>query len=47
MTVQQLEMLLLLRSIEMKAITIDRAVSELKDDIAALRRRMTEEIQNT
>jgi hypothetical protein len=31
----------------MKAIKIDRAVEEMKDDIAALRRRMTYEIQNT
>ena len=41
MTIPQVEMLLLLKSIEMKAIKIDRAVSELKDDIVALRRRMT------
>ena len=40
MTIPQIEMLLLLKSIEMKAITIDRAVSELKDDIAALRRKI-------
>ncbi len=40
MTVQQMEMLLLLRAIEMKAIKIDLAVSDLKDDIVALRRKI-------
>ena len=40
MTVQQVEMLLLLRSIETKTVAIDRAVSELKDDIVALRRKI-------
>jgi ATP-dependent Clp protease ATP-binding subunit ClpC len=41
MTVQQIEMLLLLKSIETKTMAIDRAVNELKQDIAALRRCMT------
>jgi ATP-dependent Clp protease ATP-binding subunit ClpC len=38
LTIQQAEMLFLLKSIETKTVAIDRAVSELKDDIAALRR---------
>ncbi len=38
MTIQQIEMLFLLKSIEMKAIKIDLAVGELRDDVAALRR---------
>jgi ATP-dependent Clp protease ATP-binding subunit ClpC len=41
MTVQQIEMLFLLKSIETKAVAIDRAVDELKQDIAALRRCIT------
>jgi ATP-dependent Clp protease ATP-binding subunit ClpC len=41
MTVQQIEMLFLLKSIETKAGAIDRAVDELKQDIAALRRCIT------
>jgi ATP-dependent Clp protease ATP-binding subunit ClpC len=41
MTIQQIEMLLLLKSIENKTVAIDRAVNELKKDIAALRRCMT------
>jgi ATP-dependent Clp protease ATP-binding subunit ClpC len=41
MTVQQIEMLLLLKSIETKTVAIDRAVDELKKDIAALRRCLT------
>jgi ATP-dependent Clp protease ATP-binding subunit ClpC len=41
MTIQQIEMLLLLKSIETKTMAIDRAVDELKKDIAALRRCMT------
>jgi ATP-dependent Clp protease ATP-binding subunit ClpC len=41
MTVQQIEMLFLLKSIETKAVAIDRAVDELKRDIAALRRCIT------
>jgi ATP-dependent Clp protease ATP-binding subunit ClpC len=41
MTIQQIEMLLLLKSIETKTMAIDRAVNELKQDIAALRRCMT------
>jgi ATP-dependent Clp protease ATP-binding subunit ClpC len=40
-TVQQIEMLFLLKSIETKTIAIDRAVDELKKDIAALRRCIT------
>jgi ATP-dependent Clp protease ATP-binding subunit ClpC len=38
MTIQQVEMLFLLKSIETKTMAIDRAVDELKKDIAALRR---------
>jgi ATP-dependent Clp protease ATP-binding subunit ClpC len=41
MTIQQIEMLLLLKSIETKTMAINRAVDELKKDIAALRRCMT------
>jgi ATP-dependent Clp protease ATP-binding subunit ClpC len=41
MTVQQVEMLFLLKSIETKTVAIDRAVDELKQDIAALRRCIT------
>jgi ATP-dependent Clp protease ATP-binding subunit ClpC len=41
MTVQQVEMSFLLKSIETKAVAIDRAVDELKKDIAALRRCIT------
>jgi ATP-dependent Clp protease ATP-binding subunit ClpC len=41
MTVQQVEMLFLLKSIETKTTAIDRAVDELKQDIAALRRCIT------
>jgi ATP-dependent Clp protease ATP-binding subunit ClpC len=41
MTIQQIEMLLLLKSIETKTMAIDRAVDELKQDIAALRRCLT------
>jgi ATP-dependent Clp protease ATP-binding subunit ClpC len=41
MTIQQIEMLLLLKSIENKTVAIDRAVDELKKDIAALRRCIT------
>jgi ATP-dependent Clp protease ATP-binding subunit ClpC len=41
MTVQQIEMLFLLKSIETKTVAIDRAVDELKQDIAALRRYIT------
>lgn len=37
-TIQQLEIKLLLKSIETKTVAIDRAVDELKEDIAALRR---------
>ncbi|MFM2304450.1 MAG: ATP-dependent Clp protease regulatory subunit [Cyanobacteriota bacterium] len=40
-TIQQLEIKLLLKSIETKTVAIDRAVDELKEDIAALRRLMT------
>jgi ATP-dependent Clp protease ATP-binding subunit ClpC len=41
LTIQQLEIRLLLKSIEKKTVAIDRAVDELKEDIAALRRLMT------
>jgi ATP-dependent Clp protease ATP-binding subunit ClpC len=40
-TIQQLEIKLLLKSIETKTVAIDRAVDELKEDIAALRRLIT------
>jgi ATP-dependent Clp protease ATP-binding subunit ClpC len=39
-TIQQLEAILLLKSIENKTMQIDRIVTELKQDIADLRRRM-------
>jgi ATP-dependent Clp protease ATP-binding subunit ClpC len=41
MTVQQIEMLFLLKSIETKTVAIERAVDELKKDIVALRRCIT------
>jgi ATP-dependent Clp protease ATP-binding subunit ClpC len=41
MTIQQVEMLFLLKSIETKTVEIDRAVDELKKDVAALRRCIT------
>ncbi len=41
LTIQQLEIRQLLKSIEKKTVAIDRAVDELKEDIAALRRLMT------
>ena len=41
LTIQQLEIRLLLKSIEKKTVAIDRAVDELKEDIAALRRLIT------
>jgi ATP-dependent Clp protease ATP-binding subunit ClpC len=40
-TIQQLEIKLLLKLIETKTVAIDRAVDELKEDIAALRRLIT------
>lgn len=40
-TIRQLEIRLLLKSIETKTEAIDRAVDELKKDVAALRRLMT------
>ncbi len=40
-TTEKLEIAILLQSIEEKTVAIDRAVSELKEDIAALRRRIT------